>query len=193
MAFTREFVRRIMKESGVELPKEAEDALMNEHISARDAFAEGKVKTALEENKQEPAPNVKDTKEYKDLKKEFEDYKLEQGKKESRAAKEAAYRELLKEAGVSEKRINTVLKVSDVDSVELVDGKIKDASELTKTIKSEWTDFIVTEGKRGADTKTPPNNAGGGKDAFNAMTLTQKMQFANEHPAEYAAYTSEKG
>lgn len=43
MAFTREFVRNVAKESGVEIPKELEDALVQEHLSSRNAYAEKKV------------------------------------------------------------------------------------------------------------------------------------------------------
>lgn len=96
------------------------------------------------------------------LKKEFEGMKNEQAKKETHAAKEKAYRALLKETGVSEKRIDAVLKVSDVDGVELDDnGVIKDAAELSKSIKSEWADFIQTTTTKGADTANPPVNTGG--------------------------------
>lgn len=160
MAFTREFIRNAAKESGVEIPKELEDALVQEHISARDAFAEGKVKAAIEEN--ESTPNVKDSQEYKDLKKAFDDYKAEQESKETAAKKQSAYRALLKEAGVSEKRIDAVLRVSKLDDVELEDdGKIKGADKLTESIKSEWADFIVTDTKEGVKTPTPPTNNGG--------------------------------
>ena len=62
------------------------------------------------------------------VKKEFDDYKREQLQKETKSAKEAAYRELLKSAGISEKRIDAVLKVTDLTSVELEDGKIKNAA-----------------------------------------------------------------
>ena len=79
---------------------------------------------------------------YDDLKEEFENYKTEQTAKETKSAKESAYRELLKSAGVSEKRIESVLRVSDIDGIELVDGKIKDADKLTETIKEEWEEFI---------------------------------------------------
>lgn len=162
MAFTREFIRKAAKESGVELPKEFEDTLVQEHLSARDAYAAGQVKAALEENKQDPAPAVKDTQEYKALKKEFEDYKADQAKKDTRAAKETAYRALLKAAGVSEKRIDAVLKVSDVDGVELTDkGEIKGADKLSASIKKEWADFIETHEVHGANTPTPPANTGG--------------------------------
>ena len=93
---------------------------------------------------------------YEALKEEFEGYKTEQ-------AKEKAYRALLQEAGVSEKRLESVLKVSDVDSVELDDkGAIKGADKLTESIKSEWADFITTTETRGAQTSNPPANNNSG-------------------------------
>ena len=98
---------------------------------------------------------------YEAIKEEFEGYKTEQTKKESHAAKEKAYRALLQEAGVSEKRLESVLKVSDVDSVELDEnGAIKGADKLTESIKSEWADFITTTETRGAQTSNPPANRG---------------------------------
>lgn len=101
---------------------------------------------------------------YEAIKEEFEGYKSEQTKKESHAAKEKAYRALLQEAGVSEKRLESVLKVSDVDSVELDEkGAIKGADKLSESIKSEWADFITTTETRGANTSTPPANNPSGK------------------------------
>lgn len=99
---------------------------------------------------------------YEAIKEEFEGYKTEQTKKESHAAKEKAYRALLQEAGVSEKRLDSVLKVSDIDSVELDEkGTIKGADKLTESIKSEWADFITTTETRGANTSNPPANNNG--------------------------------
>ena len=40
MAFTRATIRNLAKESGVEIPKELEDALVTEHLNARNAYAE---------------------------------------------------------------------------------------------------------------------------------------------------------
>lgn len=94
---------------------------------------------------------------YEALKEEFEGYKNEQAAKEIRSAKERAYRELLKAAGVTEKRIDSVIRVSDLDGVELDDkGAIKDADKLTESIKTEWADFIPTTTTQGAQTATPP-------------------------------------
>ena len=98
---------------------------------------------------------------YEAIKEDFETYKAEQAKKESRSAKETAYRALLKQAGVSDKRIESVLKVSDVDGVELNEkGEIADAKDRLKSIKDEWADFIETTEVKGAVTPNPPVNAG---------------------------------
>lgn len=100
---------------------------------------------------------------YNALKDDFETYKGEQAKKEIRAAKEKAYRELLKQAGVSANRIDTVLRVSDVDGVELDEkGAAKGADKLVEGIKSEWADFITTTTTQGAQTAKPPANNGSG-------------------------------
>ena len=99
---------------------------------------------------------------YQALKDDFDAYKTEQVSKETRTAKEKAYRALLQEAGVSEKRLESVLKVSDVDSVELDEkGAIKGADKLAESIKSEWADFITTTQTRGANTSNPPANNSG--------------------------------
>ena len=102
--------------------------------------------------------------EFNDLKKEFDDYKANVSAKELESKKYNAYKELLKESGVSEKRIDSVLRVTDLSKIELDnDGKIKDPDGLKKNIKEEWSDFIVTESKQGANVSNPPANTGGGK------------------------------
>lgn len=99
---------------------------------------------------------------YEALKEDFDKFKNDQKEKETHAKKESAYKALLEEAGISEKRIASVLKVSDVDAIEFAeDGKVKDADTLKASIKKEWEDFIVTKDTQGAPTATPP--AGSGK------------------------------
>ena len=101
--------------------------------------------------------------EYDALKAEYDKYKGEITAEKERNAKETAYRELLKAAGVSEKRISAVVKVTDIDSVELdKDGKIKDADKRTEFVKTEWSDFIETTTTKGANTANPPANNGKG-------------------------------
>ena len=100
---------------------------------------------------------------YDAIKEEFENYKKDISAKETRATKREAYKALLKECGVSDKRIDTVLKCSDdvINGIELEDGNVKGADDLKKAVKEEWSDFIATDGAQGAATTTPPKNTGG--------------------------------
>lgn len=101
----------------------------------------------------------------------FENYKAEQAAKETKQSKEHAFRELLKDAGVSEKRIDAIVRISDIDAIELNDeGKIKDADERTEKIKTEWADFIPTTEVKGAKTANPPSQSSG-----NTMTRESIM------------------
>ena len=95
--------------------------------------------------------------------KDFEDFKKELKGKETREAKAKAFRDLLKEAGVSEKRIDTVLKCTDMDGIELLeDGNIKEADKHKENIKTEWADLIVQEQVINPNTPTPAKNGGNG-------------------------------
>lgn len=97
--------------------------------------------------------------EYDKLKKQFDDYKSDISAKETKSAKEHAFREAIKAAGVSEKRIDTIIRASsaDIDKIELdKDGKVKDSDKLVESVKTEWADFIVSTSVKGATTATPP-------------------------------------
>lgn len=105
--------------------------------------------------------------EYDRLKGEYDDYKNGIVARDAKTAKEAAYRELLKEAGIDPKRIDAIMKITDTESVELADdGKIKDAEARTATIKSDFADFIVTYSEKGADVSNPPANNNAEEDPF---------------------------
>ena len=58
---------------------------------------------------------------------DFKAYKDEQANKKAMDDKKAVYTELLKDAGISEKRIDSILRVTDFTNMELgEDGKLKD-------------------------------------------------------------------
>lgn len=98
----------------------------------------------------------------KALQSEYDEYKADVSAKATQSAKEKAYRELLKQAGVSDKRFDSIIKVSDMSGIELdKDGKIKDSKAIVDSIKSEWADFIVTSREQGVQTPKPPANNGG--------------------------------
>lgn len=186
MAFTRSTIRNLAKESGVELPKELEDALVTEHLNARNAYAEEQVKAELAKQPTEKAGNVKDSEEYKTLKKSFDDYKAEVTEKETKAAKEAAYRAILKDANLSEKGIEKAIKYAEWDKIELeADGKIKGASDHIKAVKEEWAEYVTTTTTTGAKTSTPPANTGGAK-------LTKAEIYKKDERGRYVLSASER-
>ena len=98
--------------------------------------------------------------------------------KKAAAEKRSLYRELLKSAGVDPKRIETVLKVSDLEGVTVKDGAIEDADKLTEGIKADWADFIATTTVKGADVAHAPKGEGG-KD-INEMSTAEYMKYKAE-------------
>ena len=96
------------------------------------------------------------------LKEEFDQYKNDVQEKETKAAKEAAYRAILKDANLSEKGIEKAIKYAEWDKIELgEDGKLKGANDLIKAVRDEWAEYVTTTTTTGAKTSTPPANNGG--------------------------------
>ena len=164
--------RRSLKAMGIE--DEKIDEIIAAHAETVDALKEqrdnykakadelAEVQQKLDEANETIKANGSDAwkVKYDAIKEEYEKYKSDMSAKETTRAKQAAYREVLKAAGVSEKRIDSIIKVSDIDSVELDEsGKIKEADKLTESIKNEWADFIVSTNTQGANTATPPTNS----------------------------------
>lgn len=161
----------------VEALKKERDDLKTEVESAKN------IKTDLDAAKAE-LEKLKTSdweKKYSDLKSEYDNFKTDVEKKATKAAKEAAYKQLLLDAGISDKRVASVLRVSDVDGVELdKDGKIKDADKITESVKAEWADFISITHERGANVSNPPSNTGGDvKKPSKAAEMA--AQYVNEH------------
>lgn len=119
-------------------------------------------------------------KDYDALKKEFDDYKAEQEKKDAEAAKKTAFETLLKDMKISAKGREMILKWQGVSDVELdEDGKIANAKELRKSIKSDWGDYIEQEEHQGAETEKPPEGtAGGGK--YDGMSKADIMKIKDD-------------
>lgn len=99
---------------------------------------------------------------YDALKEEFGDYKKNVEAEKSKTTKTEAFKKLLQDIGISEKRIDAVVRVSDIESINLdAEGNIEGVDDLKKSLASEWEDFIVKSSTKGADTTTPPTNNGG--------------------------------
>lgn len=98
---------------------------------------------------------------YEALENEYNNYKAEQTAKETHAAKEVALRGVLKEIGIADKRVDSVIKITNFDTIKLnKDGAISDVDGLKKNLTEEWSDFIVKEGTKGANTPNPPKQTG---------------------------------
>ena len=169
MALTRKFLTAM----GIEADKV--DEIINAHVEVVDALkterdqykADAEKLPAVQAENEQLKANAKGNNEdsykvkYEAIKEEFEEFKNNITAKESKAKKTDAYRQLLKDAGVLEKRIDAVMKVSNVDDIEFdEDGKIANADKLTESIKSEWADFIVVKSEKGANVSNPPANNG---------------------------------
>ena len=208
MAFTRKFLSAL----GIDADKV--DEIINAHIEVvdglkeeRDGFKADAEKLADVQKKLDKA-NEKLARQgegetvlkedFDKLQKEYDDYKADITAKETKRTKEHAVREFYKGVGVSEKRIDAVMKVTNLDDFELdKDGKIKDADKHTEKAKTEWADFISTTTEKGANTANPPANVGKGiktKEEIYKMENGRYVLSASERQAELAKlYQSEKG
>jgi DNA repair exonuclease SbcCD ATPase subunit len=151
----------------VEALKSERDQMKSERDAAQtDAKKLEKVQKELNDLKAQDETELQAK--YNKLKDEYDNYKTAQEQAAMSRQKEEVYTQLLKDAGVTEKRIKSILKVTDLKDFQLdKDGKAKDADELTKSIQKEWSDFIVNAQQNGANTPNPPTRG-------NASTMTKK-------------------
>ena len=196
MALTRKML------SAMDIPAEKIDEIINAHTETVNALKEEKdnlqkeldgikkdskdveslQKDLDEANKElEKIKKADWEQKYKDIKSEYDSFKSDTEAKATKAKKEAAYKQLLVDAGI--KKVDSILKVSAsaINDIELDDeGKIKDADKLTESVKTEWADFIPTTHEKGADVSKPPANNGGEiKKPSRATELVE--QYRKEH------------
>lgn len=191
MALTRKML------SAMDIPAEKIDEIISAHTETVNAIKEERdqAKSDMEALKSKEKELEEATKElekfrsgdweekYKSLKSEYDNYKTDTETKATKAAKTSAYRKLLVEAGIPEKRIDSILKVSAsaIEEIELdKDGNIKGAEKLSESVKTEWADFIPEKKEQGADVAKPPaNNGGEVKKPSRAKELV--AQYRNDH------------
>ena len=111
--------------------------------------------------------------------------KFDYAAKETAAKVKGAYRAMLKEAGVADKYLDTVIRATDMSGMKLdKDEKLEGAEDLSKSAKTEWADFIQTTTTKGAHVATPPK-AGSGK--YSSREEIMKIKDATERQAAIAA------
>lgn len=173
MALSKAKIREILSAAGVEAENMAVavDKITEGHVASIEALKEERDGYKVEAEKLEAVQKELDDlrktvnddngfeKKYNDIKKEFDDYKQAQDNAEKKRAKEDAYRSMLKEIGIVDKRIDSIMRVTSLDDIEMdKDGNIEGIEALKKTATEEWADFIGKPQQRGADENNPPAN-----------------------------------
>ena len=157
------------------LKEERDEAKKEAEVNKANADKLAEVQQELDKLKKEDNPFEEQYKaikaEKEKIQAEFDAYKKDIEDKNVKATKTNVYAELLKEAGINEKRIQAVLKLSDdeINKLELdKDNKLADEAKtkLVEAIKTDWAEYISQTGTVGANIPNPPANngsAGGGK------------------------------
>lgn len=171
MRLTRKFL------TAFKIDGDIADEIINAHVETVDALKEQRdqykadaeklksVEKELKELKEasegQDGTNPFEVK-YNDLKKEFDTFKESVEKEKADATKKSAYRKLLVNAGVSEKVIDDVLKITDINELELDENNnLKNEKDVADKIKDKFGSFIETTKKVGGKAPNPPNNVGG--------------------------------
>lgn len=186
--------RKLLK--GMGLTDEQADTIIEAHSDSVDGLKDELKKAKAEADKlPEVQKELDDLKakgnegwkdKYDQVNTEFANYKAEQDKKDARAAKEIAYRKLLKdECHISEKYIDDVMGVAKLDDLEMENGVFKDAESISKSIKEKFSSFVATTTTTGAATATPPANSGNGK-------LTKADIYKKDDKGRYVMSTAER-
>ena len=145
--------------------KEKAQQIMDGHITVTDGLKEERdgykadAERAADLQKQlDDLANGEDfQKKYEDEHKAFEDFKKQTASAAEAAKVEAAYRKLLAGERISEKRLDSIIKITDLSKMKLdKDGNLVNEDDLRKAIKEEWGEFVTTVTERGAEVEKPP-------------------------------------
>lgn len=159
--------RKMLK--GMGLTEEQVDSIIEEHTAVTDALkekvtqyeADAKRLATVEKELNDLKAGGDDWEEkYNAEHKAFEDYKKDiEGKAELDKVK-TAYKALLKAQNVSEKRIDTIIKLTDFADLKVTkEGKIANEEKVIEKIKEDWSDLISTESEHGTPVETPPGGS----------------------------------
>lgn len=185
MALTRKFLQAMGIEADkideiIDAHTEVTSSLKQERDSFKaDAERYQATKEELDNLKESSKGNEDFEEKYNELKAEYDKFKSDLTAKETLEAKNKAVKDLLKEVGISDKRLDAILKITDMNSITLdKEGKVKDADKLKGTFETEYSDFIVKSEVEGAKVSNPPAKT-------ETRTQMSKDQiFAIKDPAE---------
>ena len=163
--FARAEIRKIIGESCTD---EMETALIALHHSIVDD-----VKDQLDAAKADAAKYKAEAEKLPEVQKQLDEIKGG----EELAKKKAAYRKLLVDEHINEKRLDAVIRLTDFSGIKLdKDGNLQDVETLKKSIGEDWGEYKVTTQKRGAEVATPPQGDNGGKTMSRAAELAAQYR-----------------
>lgn len=199
MALTKTQLKEILSAAGIsaENAEVAIGKIMDGHVASINALREDKEDLQKEVAKyKEDAEKLADVqkeldglkakgdpdwqKKYEDEHTAFEEFKSAAAKEKETEQKTALYRKLLAECNIDKKRIDAVIKVTDIDKLTVKDGQLDNLDALKADIKKEWSGFIMSERKQGAEVDNPPDNNGGeGKGKESRAAQLEKAYHEN--------------
>ena len=170
----------MLKAMGIEDEKrdqimEAHQGVLESIKKERDELREQAAKVPSLEKKIEEMEAAKPTEDweakYEAVKADYEDFKAKVEQQRADDEKARLYRSMLREQGVDEKRIESIMKVTDLTAVGVKDGAITDPETVAEAIKSEWGDFITQTSSQGAVVDNPPTNTGAKRSREDIMAI----------------------
>lgn len=190
MALKRADIRKILENtetSNEDKAKALLDAFHEENDALRDQLDTAKNDLAKAEKERDAANSGKEAAE-----KSLTDYKTQQSAKDTRAAKAAKCKELLKKAGVLDKYIEDIVSDSKkgeefINALELDEkGEIRDADKQLEKAKTEFSGKIGKTTTTGAKVDTPPTSyTGTSPEEFKKMSLDERIKLKNSNPELY--------
>ena len=191
MAFTRKFLKALA------LTEEQVDSVIEAHTETVDGLksqmAGYKADAEKLEGVQKELNDLKAKGDGEDYKSKydsehaaFEKYKNDQNAKESAALAERLYREQLNALGITGKRADSIVRLTDLSTVKIKDGKLEDADGVKKGIQTDYADFIPNTNTHGANVDNPPDNNNGGGVSSRAAQVAKDYYAAIYGAAEGA-------
>ena len=183
-SFGRKWLAGIIRNEDLS-PEEKENQIMEGHIGVTDglkdridALQAEADKVADLQSQIDSMTSGEDFKaKYEKEHADFEDFKKKTASDAEAARIKTAYRKLLADEGISEKRLDSILKVSDLSKLKLdKDGNLEDEDGLKKAINDEWGEFKTTVTQRGAVVEKPIQTGKATKTKEEIMAIKDKAE-----------------
>lgn len=184
------FTRKMLAAMGIE--PEKIDQIIEAHAEVTDALkakaAEAEARAAELEQEAKRVPELEakveelgnaqaDDGELEALRAEYDAYKAQVAAEAADREKAGLYREMLREAGVDAKRLDAIMRITDLTGVEVEDGAIKGADALKEAAAEEWAAFIPQVKMQGANVPEPPTSGhSSGADDHVAKRLRERHE-----------------